>query len=514
MNALFIYPEIPETFWSFKYALEYVSKKSAFPPLGLLTIAAMVPDTWHKRLVDMNVRPLTDEDLLWADYAFISVMSVQKASFSQVLIRCRDLEVKVVAGGPYFTAEEGPIVGVEHLVLGEAEETFRYFLEDLSKGKAQEIYISESKPDLSLTCEPDWSLIDFRDYDSMLLQFSRGCPFDCEFCDIMRINGRKQRTKSASRFIAEVEGLFLRGWRGSVFIVDDNFIGVKSKAKEMLRALAVWMDNHGRPFHFFTEASVNLAEDDELMNLMAEAGFNKVFIGIESPNAKSLGEAGKTQNLRTDLLKSVHTIQSHGLEVMGGFIIGFDSDPEDIFEKQIEFIQGSGIIMAMVGLLEALKGTKLWNRLNIEGRLLSESSGDNTDCELNFIPKMDRETLINGYRRVLETIYAPAAYYRRCKDFLHLYKQRTITTINSSGIVAFFRSLWRIGFCNEEGFRRYYWKLLIRSLLTHPKTFGEVVRLMIVGIHFRKCLLKSGLVPDFPGLGQAGNAGMEPLRTA
>ncbi|MGD0822039.1 MAG: DUF4070 domain-containing protein [Desulfomonilia bacterium] len=514
MKALFIYPEIPETFWSFKYALEYVSKKSAFPPLGLLTIAAMVPDTWHKRLVDMNVGPLMDADLLWADYAFISVMSVQKASFSQILARCRELGVKVVAGGPHFTSEEGIIEGVEHLVLGEAEETFRNFLEDLRRGQAKGIYIPQSNPDLSLTCEPEWSLIDFRDYDSMLLQFSRGCPFDCEFCDIVRINGRKQRTKSASRFIAEVEGLFLRGWRGSVFIVDDNFIGVKSKAKEMLKALAGWMDAHGRPFHFFTEASVNLAEDAELMDLMANAGFNKVFIGIESPNAQSLSEAGKMQNLKTDLLKSVRVIQSHGLEVMGGFIIGFDSDPEDIFEKQIEFIQGSGIIMAMVGLLEALKGTRLWKRLNSEGRLLSESSGDNTDCKLNFIPKMDRETLISGYRRVLETIYAPAAYYWRCREFLGQYHQRTVSIINSSGIKAFFKSLWRIGVCNEEGFRPYYWKLLIRSLLTCPKTFGEVVRLMIVGIHFRKCLLKNRDVTLFPDLDPFGKAGMAQKKAA
>ena len=514
MKALFIYPEIPETFWSFKYALEYVSKKSAFPPLGLLTIAAMVPDTWHKRLVDMNVGPLMDADLLWADYAFISVMSVQKASFSQILARCRELGVKVVAGGPHFTSEEGIIEGVEHLVLGEAEETFRNFLEDLRRGQAKGIYIPQSNPDLSLTCEPEWSLVDFRDYDSMLLQFSRGCPFDCEFCDIVRINGRKQRTKSASRFIAEVEGLFLRGWRGSVFIVDDNFIGVKSKAKEMLKALAGWMDAHGRPFHFFTEASVNLAEDAELMDLMANAGFNKVFIGIESPNAQSLSEAGKMQNLKTDLLKSVRVIQSHGLEVMGGFIIGFDSDPEDIFEKQIEFIQGSGIIMAMVGLLEALKGTRLWKRLNSEGRLLSESSGDNTDCKLNFIPKMDRETLISGYRRVLETIYAPAAYYWRCREFLGQYHQRTVSIINSSGIKAFFKSLWRIGVCNEEGFRPYYWKLLIRSLLTCPKTFGEVVRLMIVGIHFRKCLLKNRDVTLFPDLDPFGKAGMAQKKAA
>ena len=505
MHALFVYPEIPETFWSFKYALEFVSKKSAYPPLGLLTIAAMVPAAWHKRLVDMNVAPLTDEDLRWADYAFVSAMSVQKASFVQVLERCRAHGVKVVAGGPYFTMEDGTIAGVDHLVLGEAEETFRHFLDDFGRGQAQARYLPASRPDISLAASPDWSLIDFRDYDSMLLQFSRGCPFDCECCDIVRLNGRTPRTKSPAQFIAEVNDLFLAGWRGAVFIVDDNFIGAQSKTKEMLRVLAGWMDAHGRPFHFFTEASVNLAEDAQLMELMTAAGFNKVFVGIETPNKQSLGEVGKFQNLRADLLKSVRIMQGHGLEVMGGFIIGFDSDPEDIFEQQIEFIQHSGIIVAMVGLLVALKGTRLWERLEAEGRLLFEPSGDNTDGELNFVPVMNRGILISGYRRVLETIYEPAAYYRRCRDFMRRYEQRNVSTINFSGIKAFFRSLWRIGICNEEGFRRAYWRLLGGSLLTKPKAVGEAVRMMIVGVHFRKCLLMDRPAIDLP----AENTAME-----
>jgi radical SAM superfamily enzyme YgiQ (UPF0313 family) len=489
MNALFIYPEIPDTFWGFKYALEFVSKKSAFPPLGLLTVASMVPGSWRKRLVDMNVRSLTQQDLLWADYAFISAMHIQKASARDVINLCRAYGIKVVAGGPYFTTAGDDFSMVNHLVLGEAEVIFPSFLEDLEKGCPRHIYITQEKPDLGLTPVPDWDLINFQDYDSMLVQYSRGCPFDCEFCDIVLLNGRKQRTKGALKFLLEMDALYKKGWRGAVFIVDDNFIGARSQVKVMLKELRAWMDAHGRPFYFFTEASVNLAEDEELMDLMVDAGFNKVFIGIETPDEGSLVEAGKTQNMRRDLLESVGIIQRHGLEVMGGFIVGFDRDPEDIFEKQIEFIQSSGITVAMVGLLEALTGTRLWKRLKEEGRLLWEPSGNNTDYLLNFVPAMDKDTLIQGYRRVLETIYSPAAYYRRCLSFLEAYKQRTISRFGLPGIKAFFRSIWRIGIKNEGGFRKYYWMLLIRSLILKPKAFGEVVRTMIVGLHFRKALL-------------------------
>lgn len=488
MNALFIYPRIPQTYWSFRYALDYLSKQAAFAPLGLLTVAAMAPTGWNRKLIDLNVRDLTGEDLLWADYAFISAMSVQRESCTEVIERCRENGVKVVAGGPLFSADEDGFTGVDHLILGEAEVTFKPFLDDLAQGCARRVYASDEKPDLRITPQPAWDLIDFRDYESMLLQFSRGCPFDCEFCDIVRLNGRRQRTKDAVQFIREIDVLYCRGWRGSVFIVDDNFIGVKSRAYEMLEALTWWMDAHGRPFHFFTEASINLADDPALMDLMVRAGFNKVFVGIETPEPQCLKEAGKSQNMKRDLLRSVHTIQAHGLEVMGGFIIGFDSDPEDIFSRQIEFIQTSGITMAMVGLLEALKGTRLWNRLQSEGRLLMDASGDNTDGTLNFIPRMNRDTLVRGYRQVLESLYSPAAYYRRCVAFLRSCRIGSISKISMNGVLAFLRSIWRIGVKNDGGFRGYYWRLLSWTLFTRPRSFGEVVRLMIVGIHFKKWL--------------------------
>ncbi|HOJ13073.1 MAG TPA: DUF4070 domain-containing protein [Deltaproteobacteria bacterium] len=488
MNALFVYPRIPRTYWSFTHALEFLSKKAAFPPLGLLTVAAMAPKGWRRRLVDLNVRELTDEDLSWADSVFVSAMSVQKASLLEVVRRARRHGVRVVAGGPLFTRDMTEYPEIDHVILGEAEVSFRRFVGDLENNAAARVYEEDGKPDLSLTPPPAWELIDFGDYESMLLQFSRGCPFDCEFCDIVRLNGRKPRTKDAGRFVAEVEDLYRRGWRGSVFIVDDNFIGNRPRVKEMLRALASWMHHRGAPFHFFTEASIDLAQDPELMDLMVMAGFNKVFVGIETPVDQSLKEAGKTQNLKTDLLEAVHTIQSRGIEVMGGFIVGFDSDPEDVFERQAEFIQKSGIVMAMVGLLEALKGTRLWARLASEGRLLDEASGDNTDGSLNFIPRMDREKLVRGYRRLVELVYSPAHYYRRCLSFLRTCRFGRVSKIRLNGVAAFLKTIWRIGVKNEGDLRRYYWRLLAWTLLRRPRSFGEAVRLMIVGVHFRKWL--------------------------
>ncbi|TFH48905.1 MAG: DUF4070 domain-containing protein, partial [Methanothrix sp.] len=424
------------------------------------------------------------------DYVFISAMYIQKSSAENVIKMCRAYGIKVVAGGPYFTTAVDDFSMVDHLLLGEAEITFPLFLEDLEKGCPKHSYTAQEKPDLSLTPVPDWDLINFQDYGSMPVQYSRGCPYDCEFCDIVLPNGRRQRTNGTSQFLRELDVLYNRGWRGLVFIVDDNFIGTKYRVKEMLRELVVWMDCHGRPFHFFTEASVNLAEDEDLMDLMADAGFNNVFIGIETPNAGSLAEAGKTQNMRKDLLESVRIIQRHGLEVMGGFIVGFDNDPEDIFDRQIEFIQSSGIIVAMVGLLEVLSGTRLWKRLKEEGRLLCETSGNNTDGMLNFVPRMDKDTLLRGYQRILETIYAPTAYYQRSIVFLKAYNQRTVPKFGMPGIKSFFRSIWRIGIKNEGGLRRYYWLFLMRSLILKPKFFGKAVQTMIVGVHFRRTLLK------------------------
>jgi radical SAM superfamily enzyme YgiQ (UPF0313 family) len=502
LKILLVYPQYPDTFWSFKHALKFVSKKAAYPPLGLLTVAAMLPQEWEKRLVDMNVTSLTDEDIGWADYVFISAMAVQQNSVREVIARCKNLGTKLVAGGPLFTTGYEEFDEIDHLVLGEAEVTLPPFLQDLERGCAQHIYASEERPDITQTPIPLWSLIDLKKYSSMSIQYSRGCPFNCEFCDIIVLNGHKPRTKDREQLVAELEALYHLGWRQGVFIVDDNFIGNKRKLKsEILPAIIAWMKARKYPFYFFTEASINLADDEELMQLMVEAGFNRVFIGIETPNEESLAECNKWQNQRRDLVASVKKIQNHGLEVQGGFIIGFDSDPISIFKSQISFIQNSGIVTAMVGLLNAPAGTRLYQRLKEENRLLRSISGDNTDCSLNFIPKMNYETLINGYKQVLNTIYSPKNFYERVRTFLKEYKPRKKRwgRIHFYQIKAFIRSMWVLG-VKERG-RRYYWKLFISTLFKYPRNFSLSMTLAVYGYHFRKVVEKYIRTPIENSLG-------------
>ena len=489
MKILFVYPDYPETFWSFKHALKFVSKKAAFPPLGLLTIAAMLPGDWHKKLVDMNVSRLKDKDIIWADYVFISAMVVQQDSARDVIARCNEIGTKVVAGGPLFTTGYEDYKGVDHFVLGEAEVTMPSFLKDLEKGCPKHIYSSDQRPDISKTPIPLWSLINMKHYSSMNIQYSRGCPYNCEFCDIIILNGHKPRTKTREQLLSELEVLYYRGWQGSVFIVDDNFIGNKRKLKtEILPAIIEWRKGKKHPFDLFTEASINLADDDELMKLMVEAGFNTVFIGIETPNEESLVECAKPQNTNRDMLASIKKIQNYGMEVQGGFIVGFDSDPLSIFKSQISFIQKSGIVTAMVGLLNAPRGTRLYQRLMKENRIIKGVSGNNTDCSLNFIPRMNCETLINGYRHILKTIYAPKQYYERIKSFLKEYKpqHKIAGRLKLQHIKALVKSMWFLG-VRERG-RCQYWRMFISTLIKQPRKFPLSISLSVYGYHFRKVL--------------------------
>jgi len=488
MKILLIWPKYPETFWSFKYALKFISKKAAFPPLGLLTVAAMLPEKWQKRLVDMNVEHLNDEDLKWADYIFISGMIVQRESIKEVMEKCKRIGKAVVAGGPFFT--NNPAIfkkEIDHFVLGEAEDTLNLFLKDLRNGYPKETYQSNNFPSLEKTPPPLWELINFKNYASMSIQYSRGCPFNCEFCDITILNGRMPRTKNKEQILRELNNLYNYGWRGSVFFVDDNFIGNKEKIKQdILPALIDWMQKRNYPFSFNTEASINIADDEKLLGLMQKAGFDTVFIGIETPDEKSLIECNKFQNINRNLLDSVRRIQHYGLQVQGGFIVGFDSDTPSIFERQIQFIQRSGIVTAMVGLLNALPRTRLFQRLKESKRLINISSGDNTDCSLNFIPKMDRKTLINGYKRILMTIYSPKNYYQRVKTFLKNYKpiSRKRFRFSLGHLQAFLKSIFILGF-KERG-RIHYWGLFFWSLFKRPKLFPLAITLSIYGFHFRK----------------------------
>jgi radical SAM superfamily enzyme YgiQ (UPF0313 family) len=382
-------------------------------------------------------------------------------------------------------------------VLGEAEVTLPPFLEDLEKGYAKHIYTSKERPDITKTPLPLWSLLDMKKYSSTSIQYSRGCPYNCEFCDIIILNGNVPRTKSKEQTIAELDALYNRGWRDSIFVVDDNFIGNKRKLKkEILPAIIEWQKERKYPSPLFTEASINLADDEELMRLMVEAGFDMVFIGIETTNEESLAECNKNQNRGRDLVASVKKIQNHGFQVQGGFILGFDSDPVSIFKSQINFIQKSGIVTAMVGLLNAPPGTRLYERLKKENRLLEDISGDNTDCSINFIPKMDRETLINGYKDIMATIYSPKEYYKRVKIFLKEYrpkKKKGLSQLQSLHLRAFIRAMWFLGVRDRE--RVYYWRFFISTLLKRPRHFPLSISLAVYGFHFRQVVSKYSGTP-------------------
>jgi radical SAM superfamily enzyme YgiQ (UPF0313 family) len=485
MNVLLLYPKFPDTFWSFKHALKFIHKPASLPPLGLLTVAAMLPRPWGKRLVDVNVRKLREKDLAWADLVFVSGMIAQQGSARGLIARCRMAGKTIVAGGPLFTLEHERFPEVDHFVLNEAEETLPEFLRDLERGGARRVYASEEFPDLGRTPAPLWELADLQRYATMSLQFSRGCPFNCEFCNITSMFGHRSRTKTTAQVIAELDSLVRLGWRGAVFFVDDNFIGNKRALKEdLLPALIGWQKGKsGIPF--FTEASINLADDEELMRLMVEAGFNQVFIGIETPEEANLTECDKRQNRGRDLVADVKRIQRAGLEVQGGFILGFDHDTPGSFKRQIEFIQKSGIVTAMVGLLQAMPGTKLHHRLNRQGRLLGHTTGDNVDGTTNFVPRMNPEALRLGYKSVLEYIYSPGPYYRRIRTFLREYgPPKVVSATNWRSLMAFVHANLRLGVLGRERF--HYWGLLLWTFLRRPSQLSLAVTLSIYGHHFRK----------------------------
>jgi radical SAM superfamily enzyme YgiQ (UPF0313 family) len=485
MKILLVYPEFPDTFWSFKHALKFVRKKAGAPPLGLLTVAAMLPSEWKKRLVDLNVTTLSDEDLAWADYVFISAMIVQRKSAQTVIKRSKTAGVQVVAGGPLFTMEHEQFPDVDHFVLNEAEETLLPFLQDLEQDQARRVYTSEEFPDIHQTPVPLWKLANLKHYDSVSIQFSRGCPFNCDFCNVTSLLGHRPRTKTAAQIIAELDSLYTLGWRKSIFFVDDNFIGNKKYIKtKLLPALIEWRkDKVG--MRFSTEASINLADDPELFNLMVQAGFDAVFVGIETPNEDSLAECSKNQNKGRNLVESVKRLQRAGLQVQGGFIVGFDNDSTSIFQQQIDFIQKSGIVTAMVGLLQAPLGTHLYERMKKEGRLVNEFSGDNVDGSTNIIPKMGLEPLREGYREILGHIYAPKFYYERVLTFLREYNPPKIRFHpDPQYILALWRSIYQLGIRGVE--RVQYWRLFFWTLFRRPRLFPLAITLAIMGFHFRQ----------------------------
>jgi radical SAM superfamily enzyme YgiQ (UPF0313 family) len=485
MNILLIYPKFPDTFWSFSYALDFIGKKAAFPPLGLLTVAALLPEQSHMRLVDLNVNALTDDDLAWAGMVFISAMAVQRKSALQVISRCKIGGLKIVAGGPLFTGEPSAFEEVDHLVLDEAEATLPTFLADLKLGSPKRIYRANGFPDIHATPIPLWGLIDMRRYASLNIQYSRGCPFNCDFCNITALFGRTPRTKSPQQVLAELDVIYQAGWRGNVFFVDDNFIGNRNSLKKhLLPSLIEWRKDK-KGCVFFTETSINLADDQELMTLMSQAGFDSVFIGIESPHEDSLRECRKTHNQNRDLLLDVKKIHRSGLQVMAGFIVGFDSDTPSIFQRQIDFIQKSGIVSAMVGMLQAPPGTRLFDRLSRENRVCSDFTGNNVDGRTNIVPAMGLDHLVDGYRTIMKQIYAPSRYYQRIKCALKELKMPTATIPGDrQRVFAFFRACLWLGLLGKE--RLQYWRLLMWTLVRRPRLMPLAVTLAIYGYHYRK----------------------------
>lgn len=423
MRVLLIYPQFPKTFWSFEKILELVDRKVLLPPLGLITVAAILPQEWEFKLVDRNVREVTEAEWDWAEVVILSAMIVQKRDLLASIREAKRRGKRVAVGGPYPTSipQDALEAGADYLILDEGEITLPMFVEAIQAGVSQGVFRADEKPDVTETPIPRFDLLELDAYDSMSVQFSRGCPFQCEFCDIIVLYGRKPRTKTPQQLLAELERLYELGWRRAIFMVDDNFIGNKRNVKLLLQALKGWMAEHQYPFTFNTEASVDLAQDAELMQLMVECNFNAVFLGIETPDADSLQLTKKYQNARNSLVDSVLAINRTGLRVMAGFIIGFDGEKSGAGDRIIEFVEQTAIPTALFGILQALPNTALWNRLEREGRLLGNAGDGDQMALMNFIPTRPVEEIAREYIHAFCTLYEPGQFLDRVyRHFLNL----------------------------------------------------------------------------------------------
>lgn len=416
MNVLLVYPEFPETFWSFTSIRKMCGVKAMQPPLSLLTVAALLPSGWEPRLVDLNVRPLSKSDWQWADCVMVSAMFHQRSGLRRVVDEAKRRGKPTIAGGPYPSTAPDELLatGCDYVVKGEAENTMVILVNALAHGNGPRIIVAGEKPDLSTSPVPRFDLVCHRDYSSMVIQTSRGCPFQCEFCDIIELFGRSPRYKTAGQVVAELEAIRRTGYAGHVFIADDNFIGNPRNAREILKAMTEWNGNHGEPFGYTTQVSINLGQDPELVDLMTAANFGDVFIGLETTDVQALAGTGKTQNLKSPLAESVGNIQRNGLTVIGSFMLGFDEESSDVWLRICELVEQTAIPMAMINLLMAAPGTALWRRLEREGRLVETKTMPDTTCsEFNFRTQRPEAEVLEDCARLWERLYEPSNYLDR-----------------------------------------------------------------------------------------------------
>jgi len=488
MRVLLVYPLFPTSFWSFERALSLVDRKALLPPLGLVTVAALLPQEWEFQLVDRNVRAVTEAEWEWADLVILSAMIVQREDFAAQIQEAKRRGKPVAVGGPYPTSmpEEARAAGADYLVLDEGEITLPMFVAALERGDTSGTFRTDEKPDVTITPIPRFDLLEMDAYDNMSVQFSRGCPFQCEFCDIIVLYGRKPRTKTPQQFLAELQRLYDLGWRRSIFLVDDNFIGNKRNVKLLLQELKTWMQEHQYPFYLNTEASVDLAQDEELMELMRECNFNAVFLGIETPDSDSLALTKKFQNTRDPLSDSVKKIMSYGLRVTAGFIIGFDGEKPGAGDRIIQFVQNTSIAMAMFSMLQALPNTALWTRLQKEGRLLKEGANINQTTLMNFVPTRPIEAIAREYVQAFWVLYDPQNYLDRVyQQFLLMGEPKHKTALRTPSWAAI-RALLII--CWRQGIRRKtrwtFWPYLFHIMRTKPRLWQHYLSICALGEHF------------------------------
>lgn len=488
MRVLLIYPRFPQSFWSFERALALVDRKALLPPLGLVTVAAILPQEWEFKLVDRNIRSVTEAEWDWAELVLLSGMIVQKEDFAQQIREAKQRGKRVAIGGPYASSlpQEVKGFGADYLILGEGEVTLPMFVEALERGETSGTYTTDIKPDVTCTPIPRYDLLEMDAYDNMSVQFSRGCPFQCEFCDIIILYGRKPRTKTPAQFLAELERLYELGWRRSVFLVDDNFIGNKRNVKQLLQELKTWMIAHNYPFFLNTEASVDLAQDTELMELMVECNFNAVFLGIETPDTDSLTVTKKFQNTRNSLVDSVQTIMRYGLRVTAGFIIGFDGEKPGAGDRVIQFVEETAISLAMFSMLQALPGTALWHRLEKEGRLLDERGNINQTTLMNFIPSRPIEDIAKEYIRGFWELYDPQRYLDRTyRQFMLMGEPRHKTSLRRPSWVVIRAMLiifWRQGIVRKTRWK--FWPYLFHMMIAKPSNWQHYLSICALGEHF------------------------------